>query len=124
MTAHISSTRRRHDDGQLLRVHSQGRWGAPRDQRVRVPRRTIGGSCTSGVWRPSVLDDELGTAMAPCFVAMKDPQPPPKTHTRRAVYASNLNPIFYPDLNIFMFKLPAYLLGYAYASTTSRLARE
>jgi len=32
----------------------------------------------------------------------------------QAVYVSNLNPIFYPDLNISMFELPAYLLCYAY----------
>jgi len=61
----------------------------------------------SGVWRPSVLDGEHGTAKAPWFVASKAALSPPKTQTRRALYASNLNHIFYPDLIIPMLELPA-----------------
>jgi len=71
----------------------------------------------SGMWHPSVLDGERGTTMAPWFVVMKAALllPPRKLQcSGQAVYVSNLNPIFYPDLNISMFELPAYLLCYAY----------
>jgi len=57
---------------------------------------------------------EHGTAMAPWFVTRKAALLPPKTQMRRPVYASNLNQIFYADLDISMLELPAYLLGYAY----------
>jgi len=108
MTAHITSMLlRHHDDGKLLPVHSQGHGGAAHDQRGWVSHSTLGVIWMSGVWHPSVLDGEHGTAMAPWFVATKVALSPPKTQMWRAVYASNLNHIFYTDLNISMFELPA-----------------